>query len=63
MIIISSMNMCMGPQTKKWLTQPAHGVKAQHKGDLHGGESIQFDRMASVFPGSCAMFTEEKITL
>lgn len=53
----------MGPQTKKWLTQPAHGVKAQHKGDLHGGESIQFDRMASVFPGSCAMFTEEKITL
>ena len=64
MIIISSMNVCMGPQTRKWLIQPAHGVKAQRKGNFfHRGESVRFERMASVFPGGCAVFTEEKIIL
>lgn len=58
------MNVCMGPQTKKWLIQPAHGLKAQRKGNFfRGGESIRFERMASVFPGGCAVFTEEKIML
>lgn len=56
--------MCMGPQTRKWLIQPAHGVKAQRKGNFfHRGESVRFERMASVFPGGCAVFTEEKIIL
>ena len=57
--------MCMGPQTRKWLIQPAHGVKAQRKGKnfFHRGKSVRFERMASVFPGGCAVFTGEEIIL
>ena len=55
----------MGPQTRKWLIQPAHGVKAQRKGKnfFHRGKSVRFERMASVFPGGCAVFTGEEIIL